>query len=87
MFQRRLGCEKQSENVRIKHSVELLLGDFFDRHEFVDPSVVDQDVDLAECFFRCRKKFFNVGFFCNARLDSESLATAFTDLIDNFVRI
>ena len=87
MLERLLSDEKHSKNVRIKHSAELGLGDFFDRHELVNARVVDEDVDLSEGFLRSRKQFFNIGLFRNARLDGDSVAATFTDLIHHFVRI
>src|SRR5215470_15296962 len=87
MLERLLSDEKHSKNIGIKHSADLWLGDFFDRHELVNPGVVDENIDLAEGFLRGRKKFFNIGRFRNARLGGDSFAATFTDLIDNFVRI
>ncbi len=47
MLHRRLGGEQQAEHVDVEHPVEFLLGDGFDRREFIDPGVVDQDVEPA----------------------------------------
>jgi hypothetical protein len=41
----------------------LWLGDFFDRRELVNARVVDENVDLAEGFLRCRKSFSTSAFF------------------------
>ncbi len=46
-----LSGEKHAQNVHIEHSMKLLLGHFFERHEFINAGIVDQDVDLAERFF------------------------------------
>src|SRR6478609_9429390 len=43
-----LGGEKHSENVCIKHFVELLLGDVFEWHELVNAGIINHDVDLPE---------------------------------------
>jgi hypothetical protein len=63
MLERLLSDEKHSKNICIKHSAELELGDFFDRHELVNAGIVDEDVDLSEGLLRSRKQFFNIGFF------------------------
>ena len=63
MLQCLLSGEKHSENVCIKHFVELLLGGFFERDELVNAGVVDHDVDLTERFLRFRKKLFDFAFF------------------------
>src|SRR4030095_3424360 len=47
-----LGDENYSENVSVKHSMKLFLGDFFQRHEFINAGVVNENVDLAESFLR-----------------------------------
>jgi hypothetical protein len=85
VLQRFLCREKHPENIGIKHSVELLLGDFFERHEFVNAGVVHQDIDLAGRFFRSGEKFFDVGFLRNTALHCHGFSTFLSDFIDNFV--
>ena len=76
-----LSGEKHSENVCIKHFVELLLGDFFEWHEFVNAGVVDHDVDLAECFLRFSEQSLDVCLLRDAALDRDSFSAALTNFI------
>ena len=61
-----LSGEKHSENVCIKHFVELLLGDFFERDELVNAGVIDHDVDLPERFLRLSEQSLDVGLLGDA---------------------
>src|SRR5213080_2860085 len=51
--------EEHSENVCIKHSMKLLLGDFFQRDELIHAGVIDQNVGFAERFLRRCKESLN----------------------------
>ncbi len=82
-----LSDEKHPENVRIKHSVELLVGDFFEQNEFVNAGVVNKDVDLAERFFRFSEKPLDIRPLRDVCLNCNRSAPGFAKLIDNFVRI
>ena len=73
MLQRLLSGEEHSEDVCIKHSVELLLGDFFQRDEFVNAGVVDYDVDLPERFLRFSEQSLDVCLLGDAALDRAQL--------------
>src|SRR5882724_4800902 len=57
MLQRLLSGEEHSEDICIKHSVELLLGDFFQRDELIHASVIDHDVYLAESLLRFSEQY------------------------------
>ena len=48
MLERFLSNEQDAEDVSVKHSVKLLFGGFFQRHEFVNTGVVNHDVDFAK---------------------------------------
>src|SRR6476646_4533690 len=54
-----LSGKKHSENVHIKHSVKLLLGDVLQRHEFINTGVIDQNVDLAQGLLCLTEKSLN----------------------------
>src|SRR6267378_5748033 len=54
-----LSGKKHSENVHIKKSVNLLLGDVLQRHELINTGVVDQNVDLAQGLLRLGEKSLN----------------------------
>src|SRR4029077_3819729 len=82
-----LGGEKHSENVCIKHFVELLLGDVFEWHEFVNAGVINQDVELTKSFSRCVKKIFDVVLLRDASLTRHCFPAALRDFIYYFVRI
>src|SRR4029077_2711279 len=71
-----LGGEKHSENVCIKHFVELLLGDVFEWHEFVNAGVINHDIDLAECFLRFSEQSLDVCLLGDVALDSDSFSAA-----------
>src|SRR6476660_1457666 len=76
-----LSGEKHSENVGIKHFVELLLGDVFERHEFVNASVVNQNVELTKSLLRCGKKLFDVVLLRDASLNCDCFPAALRDFI------
>src|SRR6476619_3904237 len=40
--------ENEAEHVNVEHPVELLFGHRFDRHELVDPRIVDEDVQTTK---------------------------------------
>jgi hypothetical protein len=67
--------------------VELLLGDFFQRNELVNTGVIDQDVDLAECFLCFGEESLDVCFTGDVALDSDSFSAALTDFVDDAVGI
>src|SRR6266481_5915550 len=54
-----LSGKKHSENVHIKKSVNLLLGDVLQRHKLVNTGVVDQNVDLAQGLLRLGEESLN----------------------------
>src|SRR5262245_45180536 len=87
MLQSFLSCQEHSEYVRIKHPVELLLGDFFEWDELVNASVVDQDVDLPECLLCFSEEFLDVCLFCDIALDSESSPTGFAYFVHHAIRV
>src|SRR6478736_7798083 len=76
-----LSGEKHSENIGIKHSVELLLGDFFQRDEFVNAGVVDHDVDLPERFLRFSEQSLDFCLLGDAALDRDSFSAALANFI------
>src|SRR6478736_9901570 len=69
-----LSGEKHSENVCIKHFVELLLGDFLQRDELVNAGVIDHDVDLAESLLRLSEQSLDVVLLRDACLDRDSFS-------------
>ena len=85
MFERFLRDEKHAKNVHIKHSMELLLGDFFQRHEFVNSGVVDQEVDLAEGFLRFSEQPLDFWLLRNVALDSDCFSAALTDFVNHAI--
>ena len=81
MLQRLLSGEEHSEDVCIKHSVELLLGGFFQRDEFVNAGVVDHDVYLPERFLRFSEQSLDVCLLSDAALDRDSFSAALANFI------
>ena len=81
MLQRLLSGEEHSEDVCIKHSVELLLRGFFQRDKLVNAGVVDHDVDLPQCFLRFSEQSLDFCLFRNAALDSDGFSAALTNFI------
>src|SRR6476646_9520826 len=81
MLQRLLSGEEHSEDVCIKHSVELLLGGFFQRDELVNAGVVDYDVDLPERFLCFSEQSLDFCLFRNVALDSDGSSAALANLI------
>jgi hypothetical protein len=67
--------------------VELRLGDFFQRDELVNASVIDQDVDLAERFLCFSEQSLDVCLPGDVALDGDCFSAALTDLVYNSVRI
>jgi len=59
----------------------LLLRDFLQKHELVNAGVIDQDIDLSECFLCFREQFLNFCLLRYAALDSDS----FSGALDNFI--
>ena len=87
MFQRLLSDQKHSKNVGIKHSVKLFLGDFFEGHEFVNPGVINQDVDLAEGFLRFSEEPLDFCFLRNVGLDRDCFSAALTNFVHHAIRV
>src|SRR5262249_34040567 len=85
MLERLLGCEKYTENVCIKHPVELLLGDFFQRYELIDAGVIDHDVELAESFLCFGKQSVDFCLFRDVALDRDRLSTALANFVDKAI--
>ena len=81
MLQRFLRGKDRSENVCIEHPVELLLRDFLQKHELVNAGVIDQDIDLSECFLCFREQFLNFCLLRDAALNRDS----FSGALDNFI--
>ena len=76
MLQRFLSGEEHPKNVSIKHSVELLLGDFFQRHEFVHAGVVDQTSILPNAFSASANSLSTSAPLRDVALDSDSFSAA-----------
>ena len=55
--------------------VEVLLRDAFERGELIDPGVVDQDIEPAECLLRFGKKADDLRLLRNVCLDRNGLTT------------
>jgi hypothetical protein len=66
--------------------MELVLGDVFQRHEFVDTGIVHQHVDRAEGFFGFVKQPLHVGGLGDVALDGNGLTAVRFDVGDNTVR-
>jgi hypothetical protein len=60
-----------AKNVCIEQSVKLSLGDFFQRDEFINAGVIDQNVDFAERFLRLSEEPFNFSFLRDVALDGK----------------
>src|SRR5947199_375675 len=60
MLQRFLSREKHAEHVGVEMPMKMLLADIFQRHPFINASVVDQDVDLPKGFLRFGEEPFDV---------------------------
>ena len=60
--------------------VEVLFGNRFERLEFIDSRVVDENIELAERLLRFGKELLQLRMFCDVRLHGESPAAVFGDL-------
>src|SRR5439155_15826947 len=66
--------------------VELLLGDAFERREFIDARVVDENVEPAKGFLRLGEQPFDVGFPGNISLHRDGLPSGVGDFGHDFIR-
>ena len=78
--------EDEAEHIQIEMLVELLLGDAFERREFVDARVVHQDVEPAKRFLRLSKQPFDVGLPGNISLHRDGIASGAGDFRNNLIR-
>ena len=76
-----LAGEEQAEHIHVEVFVELFLGHLFQRREFVNAGVIDQDVDLAERLFRGGEETFDFRFVSDVGADSDCLAAVFRDFV------
>ncbi len=72
--------EDQAEHVEIEQLVEVLFRDALDRGKLVNPRVVDQDVEPAECLVRLGEETTNIGLFRDVGLDRDGPAAVFENL-------
>jgi hypothetical protein len=86
LFDRFLRRENQAENIQIELPVEMLLGDLFEREEFINARVVDKNVELAKGLLRFGKQAFDVRFLGDVRLHRNRLAALRGDFADDLVR-
>src|ERR1700730_2043701 len=61
MFDGSLGGEKRSQDVGVENPMEMFFGDRFDRHEFVNSGVVNQNIEAAVVFCSCVDNGLSVG--------------------------
>ena len=71
MLDRFFGGEDRPEHVDVELTMELILGDVFQREEFVDAGMVHQHVDRAEGFFGFVKQPLHVGGLGDVALDGD----------------
>ena len=76
MLYRLLRRQNQTENIGIELPMKLVLRHRFERFELVDAGVVNQNVELAECFLRLDKQALDVLLLRNIGLDGDCLAAA-----------
>jgi hypothetical protein len=60
MLDRLLRRENEPEHIQVEVLVKVLLGDVLERHELVDPGIVDEDVDAAERLLRRGEEMLDV---------------------------
>ena len=87
MLERFLSGEKHAKNVHIEHSVKLLLGHFFERHEFVNAGVVDQDIDFSESFLRFSEEPLDFCFLRDIAPNGDRFSAALTNFVDHAIRV
>ena len=87
MLERCLSGEKHAKNVHIEHSVKLLLGHFFERHEFVNAGVVDQDIDFSESFLRFSEEPIDFCLLRDIAPNRDRFSAALTNFIDHAICI
>jgi len=75
----RLGGEQQAQDIDVEHLVELGLGEVADGREFIDPGIVDQDVEAAEGGDGRLDDGLGVGGFRDVALDRDGLAALLDD--------
>ena len=86
IFQRFLRGQQQAEHIQIELLVEMLLGDLFERREFIDARVVHEHVQLAEGFLGFGEQTFDVRLFGDVALHGDRLAARAGDFGDDLVR-
>ena len=74
MLCRFLRSENQAKDVEVEMFVEVLFGNRFERLEFIDSRVVDENIELAERLLRFGKELLQLRMFCDVRLHGESPA-------------
>ena len=81
-----LRSQEEAENVGVELAVELFLGDLVERGELIDASVVDQYIQLSECFLRLGENTLHISGFGNIALDGNSLTAVTLDFRNDPVR-
>src|SRR5689334_412226 len=66
--------------------MKMLRRDIFEREEFVDAGIVDEDVEPAEGLLRFCEEPANVCFVREVRLNGDCLAAIAIDLADDAIR-
>jgi hypothetical protein len=82
---RLLRTEDETENIEIEQSVEMLFRHGFERQEFVNTGVVDQDVETTKCLLRLSKQAFDVRLFRHVGLHRNGFSAFRRDFGDDGV--
>src|SRR3984957_9844173 len=81
-----LSGEQEAEDVEVENLVELRLGDGFERAEFVDAGIIDQDIDLFVGLLGFGEELVDVGLLGDVALNGDGFAALADDFVDDFVR-
>ena len=87
MLERFLCDQKRPENVCVEHSVKLLLGDFFQGHEFINAGVIDQEVDFAKGLCCFSEEPLDFRLLRNVRLYTDCFSAALRDFVHHAICI
>ncbi len=82
-----LSGEKHAKNVHIEHSVKLLLRYFFERDEFINAGVVDQDIDFSEGFLRFSEEPVDFCLLRDIAPNRDRFPSALTNFVDHAIRV
>ena len=77
--------QNQTEDIGIELPMKLILRHRFERFELIYAGVINQNVELAECFLRLGKQALDVFFLRNIALDRDCLSAALCNFVDHAI--